>query len=188
MRCSGGDQGIRVFLAKVSVTQIGDSPAAVEFRAIAQPNDWEAAVRGAKPPRLSDADALFGLLPPDRVEVARAILTDWEHRSDTWVDYASESLVLYAKNPRSGQGRCHVASISASRDGEMWLNPGRLQESQAFSKDDLSHYDELVDALLPPTTTAGGKGYYLAYPLNAADPANMSQLFDWILDRLAVAS
>ena len=38
---------------------------------------------------------------------------------------------------------------------------------------------------LPPTTTAGGKGYYFAFPLSEIEPESVEPLLRWLLDRLA---
>ena len=138
-----GDQGIRVFLVQVAVTQIGESPPAVEFRALAEPNDWEAAARVAQPGRLANAAEFFRLVPPETSDVARAIFADWEARPETWSELASESIVLYARNPRTASGRCHVGSISSGQGGQFWLNPGRLAESRAFDDDNLKQYRHL---------------------------------------------
>lgn len=178
-----GEHGISVFLAQVVVTQIGESDPAVEFRSVAEPNDWEVAARVSQAPRLADTDSFLSSLSPDNAPVAESIISDWERRADAWIALAS-SVVLYARNTRTESGRCHVASLGAERGGQLWLNPGRLQDSKAFSDDDMATYHQMAAELLPPTTTTGGKGYYLAYPLMDVDSSKLSDLFDWTLSKL----
>ena len=62
-----GEQGIPVFLASVILQNIGDSPVAVRFEAVAQPNEWEFAARQAQLIALRDTDEFFSLIDEDRL-------------------------------------------------------------------------------------------------------------------------
>jgi hypothetical protein len=177
-----GDQGIPVFLVKVSVEQIVDSPPAVRFTAVARPNDWEEAARQASPRALGSVDEYLALLDDIERPIAREILSSWTARPDRWVTTGKDSVVLYARNQRVPQGRCNVASFFAP--SALWLNPGRLIESGAFTDEDMGELNRRVAEDLPNTTTQGGKGYYLAFRLREVDPVGAIRLLDWISDKL----
>lgn len=181
-----GDQGIPVFLVTVSLQRLDPSRAAVQFKALAQPNEWEASSRVGRQARLADFDALLDRLGGETVDTAQQLYDNWIDRGNaTWAVMATESVVLYARNPRVEQKRCHVASIDPYHSGRLTINPGRLHDSGAFSEEDDRRLTELLDELLPPTVSTG-KGYYLSYQLQDLDPAKVSQLFDWILERISV--
>lgn len=177
------DEGISVFLVEVHVERIGASPPAVRFKAVAQPNEWEAAVRRSAPARRAlTLDEIVAGLPEAAAATATAIHSDWEGRGDaTWVFEAYDSLVLFARNPRAASGRCHVGSLFTS---QVSLNPGRLAESGAFEDADLEELDRMIKNLLPPTTSTG-KGYYLHFQLGEVESDALSRIFDFILGRLA---
>jgi hypothetical protein len=177
------DQGIRIFLVTVGLERVGNSPVAVRFEAISEPNDWEVAARKAQQAFLSSVDAFFDLLSGDEELKARTIVEDWNRRNGTWVNPATNSLVLFSTNPRVPQQRCHVASLYPDQGGTVWLNPGRLEESQAFDESEMLGLKHLIEANLPPTTSSG-KGYYLAFPLKGTDPVRLANVFDWVVSRL----
>jgi hypothetical protein len=177
------EQGIPVFLVKVSVEQILDSPPAVRFTAIARPNDWQEAARQPNPRSLISEEEYLALLYEPEGQIARAILAAWTERPERWITTGKDSLVLYARNHRVPQGRCNVASFFTGTSG-FWLNPGRLVESRAFTDSDMEELSRRIVADLPSTTTQGGKGYYLAFPLRELDPGTAVGLLDWISDKL----
>lgn len=128
--------------------------------------------------------AFLDLLEPNALDRARAIVADWESRPKTWVSFGIGSLPLYCENHRVPQQRCNVASLYKDQGGTLWMNSGRLEESGAFAEPQLKELQLHIARHLPPTTTAGGKGYYLAFPLPLTDPAEVATLFDWILEVL----
>lgn len=181
-----GEQGIRIFLVTVALERVGDSPAAVRFEAVAEPNDWEVAARRAQQSVLGSIDAFFDLLSGEAALKARTIVEDWNRREGTWVNPATNSLVMFSANPRVPQKRCHVASLYPDQGGTVWLNPGRLEESQAFDESSLLELKRLIETSLP-LTTSSGKGYYLAFRLEDLQPSKLKLVFDWILAQLVEA-
>lgn len=179
-----GDQGTRVFLVTVTAERIGESESAIHFTARAEPNDWQAEVRRGALAALVDVEAFLALLDEGVAETARAIVDPWPDRDGASLRLSATSLGLYARNHRAARGRCNVANLYGGPTPTIWLNPGRLQESGAFTESEMQELGRRVAQHLPPTTTVGGKGFFLAFPLPEVDPGALAQLFDWILQIL----
>lgn len=178
-------QGIRVFLVSVELDRVGAGPSSVRFTARAQPNDWPGEVRSQPPEPLAGDDAFVDELDAPSAACARRIIEAWRSRDDTQVGFTSRALALYGRNPRARNQRCHVGSLDLGRGGQLWLNPGRLRDSGAFSDAELEEFARLSSEHLPPTTTRGGKGHYFVYRLADLDPDSTMALLDWVLEVLA---
>ncbi len=126
-------------------------------------------------------DSLIRDLAADAGAIAESIHNKWLSRRETWIDETHDTLVLSARNDRVPSGRCHVASLAPT--GSLWINPGRIQDSQAFTESTMRELDDMIADLLPPTTSRG-KGYYKAFALKDVDPEAVGRVFDLVLDRL----
>ncbi len=177
----GGDEGIAVFLVKLTVEQVGDS-FLPRFSILARPNSWLTAVHAAEESGQPTIAAFIEATPLTERENAEKIIQDWSTRSGATIRVNPKSASVALDYPYSSDNTQRSLYILYS-SGSLTVQRGYLIERGPF-KD--GEYAELDSALKEHFPTIDDKPYYPRV-MNPT-PEGVEAFADWIAELTEVGA
>lgn len=170
----GDEDGIAVFLVRLSVEKVGEL-FVPRFTVMARPNVWLAAVHAEQ---ASGPPTLAGFLEASRPSARgniRVILDAWSARPHASMRIKSKSVSL---NYPCGAGHTARSIYVLESTGALTINRGYLIENGPFGSDDLGHLDAAIRLHFQG---ANDRPYYPAVPV--PDPRQVTAFADWLAAR-----
>ena len=170
----GDDEGIAVFLVRLSVEKVGEA-FVPRFTVMARPNVWLAAVHAEQtsgPPTM--ARFLEASRPSARDNI-RVILDAWSARPDGSMRINSRSVSL---NYPYGADDAARSIYVLESTGALTINRGYLIENGPFDSDGLDHLDAAIRLHFQG---ASDRPYYPTVPV--PDPGQVTAFADWLAAR-----